>query len=60
MRHSIHRPPALADPSPLRAVFALALLAAPLGACNDRSATPVERAAVVHTELVQPQMAMLP
>ena len=55
MHHSIHRPPASANPSPLRAVFALALLATPLGACNDRSATPVERAAVVHTELVQPQ-----
>jgi RND family efflux transporter MFP subunit len=55
VHHSIHRPPVSANPSPLRAVFALALLAAPLGACNDRSATPVERAAVVHTELVQPQ-----
>ena len=55
MHHSIHRPPVSANPRPLRAVFALALLAAPLGACNDRSATPVERAAVVHTELVQPQ-----
>ena len=55
MHHSIHRPRVSANPSPLRAVFALALLAAPLGACNDRSAAPVERAAVVHTELVQPQ-----
>ena len=26
-----------------------------LGACNDRSAAPVERAALVHTELVQPR-----
>ncbi len=55
MHHSIHRPSVSANPSPLRAVLALALLAAPLGACNDRSAAPVERAAVVHTELVQPQ-----
>jgi len=55
VHHSIHRPPASAIPRPLRAVFALALLAAPLGACNDRSAAPVERAAVVHTELVQPR-----
>jgi membrane fusion protein, multidrug efflux system len=55
VHHSIHRPPVSANPSPLRAVFALALLAALLGACNDRSAAPVERAAVVHTELVRPQ-----
>ena len=27
----------------------------PLSACNDRSATSVERAAFVHTEIVQPQ-----
>ena len=26
-----------------------------LAACNDRSAAPVERAALVHTELVQPR-----
>jgi membrane fusion protein, multidrug efflux system len=55
VHHSTHRPPVSANPSPPRAVFALALLAALLGACNDRSAAPVERAAVVHTELVQPQ-----
>jgi RND family efflux transporter MFP subunit len=36
-------------------VFALALLATPLGACNDRSVAPIERAALVHTELVQPR-----
>jgi RND family efflux transporter MFP subunit len=39
----------------MRAVLALALLAAPLGACNDRAATAVERAAIVHTEIVQPR-----
>jgi RND family efflux transporter MFP subunit len=39
----------------VRAAFALALLAAPLGACNDRAVTTVERAAFVHTEIVQPQ-----
>jgi membrane fusion protein, multidrug efflux system len=55
VHHSIHRPPVSANPSPLRAVFALALLAAPLGACNDRAVTTVERAAFVHTEIVQPQ-----
>ena len=54
MHHSIHHPPS-AIPRPVRAVFALALLAAPLGACNDHAAARVERAAVVHTELVQPR-----
>jgi RND family efflux transporter MFP subunit len=48
-------PPALAIPKPMRAAFALALLAAPLGACNDPAATAIERAAFVHTEIVQPQ-----
>ena len=37
------------------AALAFVLLAAPLGACNDRAATAVERAAFVHTEIVQPQ-----
>jgi RND family efflux transporter MFP subunit len=37
------------------AALALVLLAAPLSACNDRTATTVERAAFVHTEIVQPQ-----
>ena len=46
---------ASAIPRPIRAALALALLVAPLGACNDRVAAPVERAAVVHTELVQPR-----
>jgi RND family efflux transporter MFP subunit len=36
-------------------VLALALLAAPLGACNDRGASTAERAAFVHTEIVQPR-----
>ena len=35
--------------------LALALLAAPLAACNERTATTVERAAFVHTEVVQPR-----
>jgi len=55
VHHSIHHPPASAIPRPLRAVFALALLAAALGACNDHAVTTVERAAFVHTEIVQPQ-----
>src|SRR5246500_1454924 len=39
----------------MSAAFALVLLAAPLSACNDRSAAPAERAVLVHTELVQPR-----
>jgi RND family efflux transporter MFP subunit len=39
----------------LNAALAVTLLAAPLSACNDRSATPVERAAFVRTEVVRPQ-----
>jgi membrane fusion protein, multidrug efflux system len=35
--------------------LALALLAAPLAACNDRAASTLERAAFVHTEVVQPR-----
>ena len=35
--------------------LAVGLIAACLGACNDRSAAPVERAALVRTELVQPR-----
>jgi membrane fusion protein, multidrug efflux system len=53
--HSSPHPPARAIPRPMSAALALVLLAAPLGACNDRSAAPVERAAFVHTEIVQPQ-----
>jgi membrane fusion protein, multidrug efflux system len=37
------------------AALAASLLAATLSACNDRSSTPVERAAFVHTEIVQPR-----
>jgi RND family efflux transporter MFP subunit len=55
MHASIHHPAASAIPRPVRAIFALALLGAPLGACNDHSAAPVERAALVHTEIVQPR-----
>src|SRR6201997_1322506 len=36
-------------------VLALTLLAAPLAACNDRAASTLERAAFVHTEVVQPR-----
>ena len=54
MHHFFPPPPARAIPRPMSAAFALVLLAAPLGACNDRAATAVERAAFVHTEIVQP------
>jgi membrane fusion protein, multidrug efflux system len=37
------------------AALAAALLATSLGACNDSSTTPVERAALVRTEIVQPR-----
>ena len=39
----------------MSAALALVLLAAPLSACNDLAITTVERAAFVHTEIVQPQ-----
>jgi multidrug efflux pump subunit AcrA (membrane-fusion protein) len=35
------------------AALALVLLAAPLGACDDRAVTTIERPAFVHTEIVQ-------
>jgi membrane fusion protein, multidrug efflux system len=50
---SVLDPPILAKP--MRAAVALALLATPLGACNDHSGAPLERAALVHVELVQPR-----
>jgi RND family efflux transporter MFP subunit len=55
VHHSIRRPPASGIPRFMRAVLPLALLAAPLAACNDGSVAPVERAALVHTELVLPR-----
>jgi membrane fusion protein, multidrug efflux system len=55
VHHFVLPPPARAIPRPMTVALALVLLAAPLGACNDRSAAPGERAAVVHTELVQPR-----
>jgi membrane fusion protein, multidrug efflux system len=55
VHHFIPHPPAMAIPRPMSAAVALALLATPLSACNEHSAAPVERAALVHTELVQPR-----
>jgi membrane fusion protein, multidrug efflux system len=53
VHHSIPDRPILAKP--MRAALAIALLSMPLGACNDHAAAPVERAALVHTELVLPR-----
>jgi membrane fusion protein, multidrug efflux system len=55
MHHFVPHPPARAIPRSMSASLALVLLAAPLGACNERAATAVERAAFVHTQIVQPQ-----
>jgi RND family efflux transporter MFP subunit len=55
VHHFFRRPLARAIPRPTSAALALVLLAVPLGACNDRTATAVERPAFVHTEIVQPQ-----
>jgi membrane fusion protein, multidrug efflux system len=55
VHHFVPRVPAPAIPRPMSAALALALLAAPLGACNDGAATSVERAALVHTQIVQPE-----
>jgi RND family efflux transporter MFP subunit len=55
MRRYVPRPPASALARPMCAAFTLMLLAAPLGACNDHAVTTAERAAFVHTEIVQPQ-----
>ena len=53
MPPSSPHPPALLRH--MNAALAVALLATPLGACNDHSTNPVERAAFVRTEIVQPQ-----
>ena len=53
MSDSNPHPPARTIPQPMGAAVALALLATLLGACKDHSDAPVERPALVHTELVQ-------
>ena len=53
MHHFIPHRPAMAIRRHISAAVALALLATPLGACNERSAAPAERPALVRTELVQ-------
>ena len=55
MHHFISHRPATAIPQTMLAAVALALLATPLGACNERSTAPAERPALVRTELVQPR-----
>ena len=55
MSDSNPHPPARAIPQPMGAAVALALLATLLSACKDHSDAPVERSALVHTELVQPR-----
>jgi RND family efflux transporter MFP subunit len=55
VHNSTPHSPELAIPRLMRAALALALLAALLGACNDRSDAPVERAAFMRTELVKRQ-----
>jgi RND family efflux transporter MFP subunit len=57
-KRAVHRSPhptTFSIPSPVRTALALALMAAPLGACDDHTPAPVERAAYVHTELIQPR-----
>jgi RND family efflux transporter MFP subunit len=53
--HFICNLPAMAIPRPVSAAVAIALLATPLAACNERAAAPAERPALVRTELVQPR-----
>jgi RND family efflux transporter MFP subunit len=55
VHRSVSHRPVLALLSPLPPALALALLVTPLGARNDRSGLPAERAALVRTELVQPR-----
>jgi RND family efflux transporter MFP subunit len=53
VRHSVPLPPALAIQSPVRAILTLIILTTPLSACIEHTATPAERAAFVHTEIVE-------
>lgn len=55
MHHSIPHALAQVILRHISIALALALLAAPLAACSDSAATAVERAAFVHTEVVQPR-----
>ena len=55
MHHSLSYALAQAIRRHFGTALALALLTAPLAACNDRAATTVEHAAFVHTEIVQPR-----
>src|SRR3974390_1794954 len=55
MHHSLPHALAQAILRHFGTALALALLTAPLAACNDRAATTVEHAAFVHTEIGQPR-----
>jgi RND family efflux transporter MFP subunit len=55
VHHSLPRALAQALLRHIGIALALALLGAPLAACNDPAATPVEHAAFVRTEIVEPQ-----
>jgi len=55
MPRLVPHPPRPAVSTNIGAALAVAMLAASLGACNDRTATTVEHAAFVQTEIVQPR-----
>jgi RND family efflux transporter MFP subunit len=55
VRHSLRDALAQAILRQISIALALALLAVPLAACNDRAPTTLERAAFVHTETVEPR-----
>jgi RND family efflux transporter MFP subunit len=55
MPRLVPHPPRPAGSTNIGAALAVAMLAASLGACNDRTATIVEHAAFVQTEIVQPR-----
>jgi RND family efflux transporter MFP subunit len=55
VRRSIPYPSAWTPKPAIPAALVLAILVAPLGGCSEPSAAPAERAAFVHTQVVQPQ-----
>src|ERR1700731_1475501 len=55
MKHRFQRCLGGGQTKPLGVAFAAMLLAISLSACNDTSSAPVERAAFVRTDLVQPR-----
>ncbi len=55
MQHSLRHPLAQATLRHIGTALALGFLTAPLASCNDQAASTPERAAFVHTEIVQPR-----